>query len=902
MGKIQYKFKEKEFLNKNPLNLMNKTFSNPNTKLKYFPKGKEPKKDLSINDQHTSKGLHRIWSSQNIAYGDKNNNNWDYIRNPIRNNLYSSSSIIFRAPSVKENRYEISRMMRKERDKKMNYLNNIYNTIMINESKLYRKKLYLTGFKTNHNGTKGKIELKKKYDLKDMNDLNDNKKNYINARLDIKSSFSKNRYKTNLSSLENTLIRYKYLKKEIEENEGEKLNNNFNNKNKKKGEIPTSSTYKTNYITKYSKLKSAKQVANDNSKTNETKLQSLSISKASTAKIRKNSGKSIYFEINKKEPKKNRSKIFLYQSKEESKNNKNYSFRIYNDIEMSRMALELNDLIFNRTPEVNSNLTEIEKIIMRFRTYKEFQIVRLDEVSKQDIKGLEKRIDVLQKSIKKYNQIAIAYFQEMQDYISFLNDEKFNLTSNLEGENNKRFNLYFELEKLVTDTVIKQRELEHLVIIKNFLLQVKFCLIKQPSYFNTMLKEASHKLEIGKLILELRIQPQNQNVLRFMESIPELKEDKINQNILSLTPKLVSKPNSNKFNLKKKSKKYSQIFMIKSNNNSNNSNSSNNTNNNNDKIEKEVMKYWNKKEILIFKTPEDFIELLSSLENKNLRLIRESDYLYKNINILKRDFESISKSDISEEINKDIKVKEDRLKILKEEYSSLNEKYNYLINPKNKLLDSENSKRRTKEGKKGFIIDLYALRSITYYKIIEKYNKKGIFLLERLLTIVKNFFGLKYSEYGINRGFELIGKNELNKILKLNQKNIKNLNTPTINEYTLRLLKLYENICEFIKYKDFIYNSIEKNRNIIHKKKEEIQLQRKMKNSRNIRQLAEEKRMAGIKNIMQKDIRINSLFRKVMDENIVLKNKIRKNKSLGEIYKYKKNFKEREFNFYVNYE
>ena len=161
MGKIQYKFKEKEFLNKNPLNLMNKTFSNPNTKLKYFQKGKEAKKDLSINDQHTSKGLLRIWSSQNIL-GDKNNNNWDYIRNPIRNNLYSSSSIIFRAPSVKENRYEISRMMRKERDKKMNYLNNIYNTIMINESKLYRQKLYLTGFKTNHNGTKGKIELKKK--------------------------------------------------------------------------------------------------------------------------------------------------------------------------------------------------------------------------------------------------------------------------------------------------------------------------------------------------------------------------------------------------------------------------------------------------------------------------------------------------------------------------------------------------------------------------------------------------------------------------------------------------------------------------------------------------------------------------------------------------------------------
>ena len=59
--------------------------------------------------------------------------------------------------------------------------------------------------------------------------------------------------------------------------------------------------------------------------------------------------------------------------------------------------------------------------------------------------------------------------------------------------------------------------------------------------------------------------------------------------------------------------------------------------------------------------------------------------------------------------------------------------------------------------------------------------------------------------------------------------------------------------------------------------------------------------MAGIKNIMQKDIRINALFRKIIDENIVLKNKIRKNKSLKEIDKYKKNYKEKEFNFYVNY-
>ena len=894
-NKIAYKNKDKDFFNQNPLNLMNKTFSNPKTKLSEFQKGKEFKKNINEQQQqHSSKAFYRIWSSQNILYG---NNNWDYIKKPIRNNLYSSSSIIFRAPSVKENRYEISRMMRKEKYKKMNYLNNIYNTLMISESKLYRKRLYLTGFKGN--STKGKVELKKRYNMDDMNSLNNNEKNInINLRLGIKSSFVKNRGKKNINGYESSLIRYKYLKKKLEENEKFEIKNKFNNKNNKHSDIPTSSTYKTNYNSKYSKLISAKKLLSDNSKSNDMNIKSFSISNASTAKLRKTANKeNTNFEINEKRPLSKKESVFLYQYKDYNINNKQSSFRIYNDIEMSNMSIQLNEIVYNHHSELNKNIIELGKLIMRFRTFKDFQIIRLDEISKQDIKGLEKRINLLQNSLKKYNQISIDYFREIQDYISFLNNEKFNSNNNLEAEFNKKFNLYFELEKLVNDTVVKQRELEHLIVIKFFLIQVKFNLIKQPSYFNSLLKEASRKHQLGRLILELKIQPQNQNVVRFMESVTELTTER-EQNILSLTPKLAAKT-LNKFNPKKKSKKLSQVFMLKSNNNTNSSNNSNI--NNNETYDKEIMKYMNKNDKIIFKTPDEFIDLLSSLENKNLRMIQNVNYIRNNINRLKREYENITKSDISEEINKDIKIKEDRLKLLKEENASLSERYEYFTNPKNKLLDSENSIRRMKEGKKGFIIDLYALKSLTYYKIIEKYKRKGILLLEKLLAAVKNFFGLKYNEYGINRGYEIIGKNELDKMLKLNPKNIKNMNSITINEYTLCLLKLYENICEFVKYKDAKYNLIEENRYLIHKKKEEIQLQRKLQNSRNVRQLAEEKRMAGIKNIMQKDIRINALFRKIIDENIVLKNKIRKNKSLKEIDKYKKNYKEKEFNFYVNY-
>ena len=876
--------KNKDDLNKNPLNLMNRTFSQPKIKLQENQKTKE---------KYTQKTNNRIKSSQNFFNRDIYLN---YAKNPIRNNLYSSSTIILRAPSVKENRYEIYRMMLKEKNKKMNYINNMYNNLMINESKLYRKKLYLTGFISNNNhSTKGQIELKKKFSMNDMNIINDTKSNknkYFCFRAKTPFLFNKNRYYSNF--YDSSLIRYKNLKKNIEEDKNDDIIINYKYKNKNKKQSATLSTSKTNCR---SMLKSAKQI--ENSKLNDINTKSISISKETTVKTgdlfkqTNRKTKTKYFDLYKKENLINKSKDYFLNHNQDD-NNKQNSFRIYNDVEMSNMALELNAMIFNPNIEIDKDLTKLEKLIMKFKTFKNFQKFRLEEVSKQDIKGLEKRIFMLQKYLKKYNKISFEYFREMQDYITFLNDTKIYLNNNSEGENNKRFNLYFELEKLVNENVIKQRELEHLVLIKHFLIQVKHCLIKQPSYFNIMLKEASRKYDLGKLILDLKIQPQNQNVIKFMESIPEIREEKINQNIIALSVKAISKTIVNKSTPKKRTKKYSQIYMLKSNNN--------NTNNiNSDRIDRAFIKYMEYPDKEIFKSPEEFIDLLTNLENRNLRLIRESNYLAKNINILKRRLESVSNDNINEEIKKDVKTKEDLFKTLKEQNISLQKKYNYLTNPKNRFFDNNNLRHNIKRTKKQ-IIDLNVLKRNTYNKIIENYNKKGLFFFEKLLTIIKNFFKLKYNEYEIDRGYDLIGKNELNKILKLTQKNLKNIDNIYLNKYILCLLKLYENICEFVKYKDVVYNSSEKYRELIHKKKEEIQLQRKMNNSKNVRQLAEEKRMAGIKNIMEKNNRINSLFKKKFDQNIVLKNKIRKNKSLADIFRYRKNFKEKEFNFYVNYD
>lgn len=231
------------------------------------------------------------------------------------------------------------------------------------------------------------------------------------------------------------------------------------------------------------------------------------------------------------------------------------------------------------------------------------------------------------------------------------------------------------------------------------------------------------------------------------------------------------------------------------------------------------------------------------------------------------------------------------------ENNKLNKKYNYLKNFKE---EEKNIKDEIKK-ERGYIMDLNAFRKIMYHKMIDKFKYKGLLILAKLVDIIKNFFSLNYSNYGINKAYKFVEKNILNKILRINIKNINSINKSYINIYILNLLKIYEDICEYIKYKDKQYNSIESNKIIIHMKNEEIQLQRKINNSRNIRQLAEEKRINGIKKIIQKNNRPNLLFKGNVDDDIVLRNKANKKSNSAKLGKNKKDVKEREFNFYISY-
>jgi len=115
--------------------------------------------------------LERIWSSQNIFKNNDKNNSFN--KNIYNSNFYCGSAL-YRAPSIKENKLEINEILKKENNKRLNELNNMYNTMMINESKLYRQNLYLfsNDNKVNNNENKLRNNLKKKYSTNDMNKIN----------------------------------------------------------------------------------------------------------------------------------------------------------------------------------------------------------------------------------------------------------------------------------------------------------------------------------------------------------------------------------------------------------------------------------------------------------------------------------------------------------------------------------------------------------------------------------------------------------------------------------------------------------------------------------------------------------------------------------------------------------
>ena len=137
----------------------------------------------------------------------------------------------------------------------------------------------------------------------------------------------------------------------------------------------------------------------------------------------------------------------------------------------------------------------------------------------------------------------------------------------------------------------------------------------------------------------------------------------------------------------------------------------------------------------------------------------------------------------------------------------------------------------------------------------------------------------------------------------MNKKSFNKNNKYNVYTYILQLIKLYADICGYVKNMQKIYEADEKNKMFMKKRREEEQTLRKINNAKETRELFDEKRERIIEKIFEKNSKkVIQVFRKIDNQyNTKRRNKYR-SKSIEDIEAFRKRKKQNEFEGLFFYE
>ena len=297
---------------------------------------------------------------------------------------------------------------------------------------------------------------------------------------------------------------------------------------------------------------------------------------------------------------------------DKSKNNSNYFFPILSNIRrktiimpfksISKMRIMVNDVIFNELKSIKE-FSDKENKMIKFRIIQNIQNKQINNLKKNDENNIDNRLNKLIELKNLFEKYSESYSYNMNIYINFLKNKIFEIKDNLQVIDKDIFNKNIEIEKLALKIVRKQNELEYLIEIRNFLLQIKDKYEhkeKSPSYYFQLFIKDSKKLLIGNYFLKLKIinHITNKSMTSFMNSVLELKE-KIEDNKIFIYDDF-------DFNLN----------------------------------------YFKKEKIKpVFESVDEFMKLYNSHMEKNMNYLQEYGYIKKAINRLKDEYEEICVTD-----------------------------------------------------------------------------------------------------------------------------------------------------------------------------------------------------------------------------------------------------------------
>lgn len=151
---------------------------------------------------------------------------------------------------------------------------------------------------------------------------------------------------------------------------------------------------------------------------------------------------------------------------------------------------------------------------------------------------------------------------------------------------------------------------------------------------------------------------------------------------------------------------------------------------------------------------------------------------------------------------------------------------------------------------------------------------------------------MNYYSFTKEKFYTHIHPDYLNEILEYSKNmDFNDRNYFLIYQYIIKLLKLYEYICDYVFKKDIELNSNEKNIPLIKKENDKILNKRKLENARAIRNLIENKRINANKQLIEKWLKPEKyISRRIDDNNYKL---LLRNKSQDDILKIKRNNKKK---------
>ena len=537
-----------------------------------------------------------------------------------------------------------------------------------------------------------------------------------------------------------------------------------------------------------------------------------------------------------------------------NKEMKNELMRSKSTSNYSRIRMEINDTLFNNLKN-KEDYPELGKKMMKFNVICNIQTNKLNKILSKEEYNYDKKYDKLINLKNLIEKTYISFYEKMHNYLKFLSDILLEYKNELNFYDRQIKEIDDDLEVIIVDIVKYQADLEYLVARRNFLLLIKQRFANPPSYYEEILVRDSKILLVGDAICNLKVTKliKNKNVMVFNNSYLEVKE-KIKNNELNMDNIL-----------------------------------------NNVIINKEL-----------FGSVDEFIRLYKSLENKNLKYLKDKENAEKQIDKLKQQYEDEIKMNHDYYLDSEIKDKENELEKIINKNEILMTTYNYYHEILLKSMDNKKNinykfnKINNKNSKETKIssIDMNTMKK--YYEQLGKYKYDGLLLLHKLIELLKNLSHIKHDK---SHNFsEILNDKNIKMILNLNLQKFNSEKIYLINSYIITLISKFEIICKYVINKNDIYLLDKKNKEFIEQKKIQLFLEKKKIISEELREILKNKKLEDLKKIIEKSSKISAYIPyKVCPENSVKRNKALKNCQKQILSNNKNNYLEYEFNNYVNY-